>query len=58
MRIHLIKRTGIPLRSTASEECCYYDVRSGLCGFCMKRIVREVEEKLNGDGQDDDKGTE
>ena len=40
------------------EECCYYDVRSGLCGFCMKRIISEVEEKLNGDGQDDDKGAE
>lgn len=39
------------------EECCYYDRRSGLCGFCMKQILKE-EETRDGDGQDDDQGAE
>lgn len=38
------------------EECVYYDKTSGLCGLCMKKILKEVEEKY--DRQNKDKGTE
>lgn len=38
-------------------KCCYYDRRSGLCGFCMMRILRELnlikEEEQDGDRQDE-----
>ena len=40
------------------EECYYYDSRSGLCGFCMKKIIREVEEQKHGNQQNDNQNTE
>ncbi len=43
-------------------ECCYYDKRTGLCGFCMRRILRELnlikEEEQDGDRQDETEGVE
>lgn len=38
------------------EDCIYYDKVSGLCGFCMKKILKEVEK--NYDRQNKDKGAE
>lgn len=44
------------------ESCRYYDRRSMLCGFCMKKILEELEdreEEKEIDGrQDDFEGTE
>lgn len=37
------------------SSCVYYDKRSGFCGFCMVKILKEIEEekegKTDGDGQ-------
>lgn len=37
------------------RNCTYYDKRSGLCGFCMVKILKEIEERKevvsDGDGQ-------
>lgn len=38
------------------NSCVYYDKRSGFCGFCMVKILKEIEEEkeenANGNGQD------
>ncbi len=38
------------------KECCYYDRRSGLCGFCMMKILREMN--MMKEGKDDDRQDE
>lgn len=49
---------------TECNDCVYYDRLSGFCGFCMQRILKEVEEiqrkdsEENGSRQDGTKGTE
>ena len=42
--------------------CTYYDKRSGFCGFCMVKILQEIEERKegtsNGNGQSDDESSD
>lgn len=37
------------------KSCTYYDKRSGFCGFCMVKILQEIEERKeetsDGNGQ-------
>lgn len=35
------------------EGCTYYDRTSGLCGFCMRRILNEVRAKNEKEGDKD-----
>ena len=28
------------------KTCCYYDRLTGLCGVCMKKILRELKEAV------------
>ena len=39
---------------TECSSCVYYDKRSGFCGFCMVKILKEIEEerkeKTHGNG--------
>lgn len=43
--------------NTECIDCTYYDKRSGLCGFCMVKILQEIEERKevisDGNGQND-----
>ena len=40
------------------KSCTYYDKRSGFCGFCMVKILKEIEERKevtsDGNGQSND----
>lgn len=54
---YLMRKEGESMK-VQCEECRYYDIRSGLCGFCMKKIIREVEERKNGNRQDSDENTQ
>lgn len=38
------------INCTDCQDCRYYDKRSGLCGFCMKKILEEVKENLEKGG--------
>lgn len=44
------------------KSCTYYDKRSGFCGFCMVKILKEIEEReevsSDGNGQSNDEGTD
>lgn len=39
------------IRNPDCEGCNFYDRSSGLCGFCMKKILKEVKENMNGGGE-------
>ena len=42
--------------------CCYYDRLTGLCGVCMKKILKELkaaqEVRSDGDRQNESEGDE
>lgn len=52
----------VRVRSEECEGCNYYDKKSGLCGFCMMKILREIEEersvKKDGNRQDEAESVE
>ena len=35
-------------RKKCSDSCPYYDKKTRFCGFCMKEILKELEEKYAG----------
>lgn len=35
-------------RKKCSDTCPYYDKETGFCGFCMKAVLKELEEKRSG----------
>ncbi len=37
------------------EHCNYYNKISGVCGFCLKKIMKELE-RNDSDGQNNNKG--
>lgn len=44
------------------KTCCYYDRMTGLCGVCMKKILKELkvaqEVRSDGDRQNEPEGDE
>lgn len=44
------------------KSCTYYDRQSGFCGFCMVKILKEIEESRevtsDGNGQSDNESTD
>lgn len=44
------------------KACCYYDRLTGLCGVCMKKILKELKEaqevRSDGDRQNESEGDE